>query len=45
MEWLKVTIYTSSEGIEPLTGVLYQVGVTGVEIGDDADLYGFLEND
>lgn len=44
MEWLKVTIYTSSEGIEPLTGVLYQVGVTGVEIEDEADFYDFLEN-
>ena len=39
MEWLKVTIYTSSEGIEPLTGVLYQIGVTGVEIEDEADFY------
>ena len=44
MEWLKVTIYTSSEGIEPLTGVLYQIGVTGVEIEDEADFYDFLEN-
>ena len=44
MEWLKVTIYTSSEGIEPLTGVLYQIGVTGVEIEDEAEFYDFLEN-
>lgn len=44
MEWLKVTIYTSSEGIEPLTGVLYQIGVTGFEIEDEADFYSFLEN-
>ena len=44
MEWLKVIIYTTSEGIEPLTGVLYQVGVTGVEIEDEADFYDFLEN-
>lgn len=44
MEWLKVIIYTSSDGIEPLTGVLYQIGVTGVEIEDEADFYDFLEN-
>ena len=44
MEWIKVTIYTSTEGIEPLTGVLYQIGVTGFEIEDEADFYEFLEN-
>lgn len=44
MEWIKVTIYTSSEGIEPLTGVLYQIGINGVEIEDEADFYEFLEN-
>ncbi len=44
MDWIKVTIYTSSAGIEPLTGVLYQIGVTGVEIEDEADFYDFLEN-
>lgn len=44
MDWIKVTIFTSSVGIEPLTGVLYQIGVTGVEIEDEADFYDFLEN-
>lgn len=44
MDWIKVTIFTSSAGIEPLTGVLYQIGVTGVEIEDEADFYDFLEN-
>lgn len=44
MEWIKVIIYTTSEGIEPLTGVLYQIGVTGFEIEDEADFYEFLEN-
>ncbi len=44
MEWIKITIYTSTEGIEPLTGVLYQIGVTGFEIEDEADFYEFLEN-
>lgn len=44
MEWIKVIIYTSAQGIEPLTGVLYKIGVTGVEIEDEADFYDFLEN-
>ena len=44
MEWLKVIIYTTSEGIEPLTGVLYQVGVTGVEIEDEADFSIFFSS-
>ncbi len=44
MDWIKVTIFTSSIGIEPLTGVLYRIGVTGVEIEDEADFYDFLEN-
>lgn len=44
MDWIKVTIYTSASGIEPLTGVLYQIGVTGLEIEDEDDFYEFLEN-
>lgn len=44
MDWIKVIIYTTTEGIEPLTGVLYQIGVTGFEIEDEADFYEFLEN-
>lgn len=44
MEWLEVTVYTSSAGIEPLTGRLYQLGVNGVSIEDEADFKDFLEN-
>ncbi len=44
MDWIKVTIYTSSEGIEPLSGVLYQLGINGIEIEDEADFKDFLEN-
>ncbi|MBE7044275.1 MAG: 50S ribosomal protein L11 methyltransferase [Ruminococcaceae bacterium] len=43
MDWILVTIYTSSEGIEPLSGVLYQAGITGIEIEDEADFKSFLE--
>ncbi len=44
MDWIEATIYTSSEGIEPVTGRLYQLGITGVSIEDEADFHDFLEN-
>ncbi len=44
MEWLRVTIFTSAEGIEPLTGRMYNIGITGVEIDDKKDFNDFLEN-
>lgn len=44
MNWIKVAIYTTSEGIEPLSGRLYQLGITGLEIEDEQDFKDFLEN-
>lgn len=44
MDWIEVTVYTSSAGIEPLTGRLYQLGISGVSIEDEADFLDFLEN-
>ena len=44
MDWIKVKIYTSSEGIEPLSGRLYSLGITGLEIEDEKDFLDFLEN-
>ena len=44
MDWIKVTIYTTSDGIEPVTGRLYQLGITGLEIEDEQDFKDFLEN-
>ena len=44
MDWLAVSIYTAPEGIEPLCGRLYNLGVTGVEIVDKDDFEDFLEN-
>lgn len=43
MNWVQVTIYTTSEGIEPLSGILYQQGITGIEIEDEDDFKTFLE--
>ena len=44
MDWLAVSIYTSPEGIDPLCGRLYNIGITGVEIQDKDDFEDFLEN-
>ena len=44
MDWLRVTVYTTSEGIEPVTGRMYQLGITGLEIEDEKDFKDFLEN-
>ena len=44
MDWLEVSIYTTPEGIEPLCGRLYNLGITGVEIVDKDDFEDFLEN-
>lgn len=44
MDWIRVSIYTSSEGIEPVSGRLYHLGITGLEIEDEQDFKDFLEN-
>ena len=44
MNWIQVSIYTTSKGIEPVSGRLLQLGITGIEIEDEADFKDFLEN-
>lgn len=44
MDWLQVSIFTTSEGIESVSGRLYQLGITGIEIEDEKDFKDFLEN-
>lgn len=44
MDWIKVSIFTTSEGIEPVSGRLYQLGISGLEIEDEQDFKDFLEN-
>jgi ribosomal protein L11 methyltransferase len=44
MDWLQVTIFTTSQGIEPVSGRLYQLGITGIEIEDENEFNEFLEN-
>lgn len=42
MEWTQVTVYTTTEGIEPLTAVLMESGINGIEVEDDKQLKQFL---
>lgn len=44
MDWLQLSIYTTSEGIDPVCGRLYQLGITGTEIEDYDDFRDFLDN-
>jgi len=43
MDWIQVTITTKTEGIEAVTGRLYQLGITGIEIEDENEFNEFLE--
>ena len=44
MEWLELKIDTSHAGLDAVTDMLEQQGVTGVMIDDEADFQSFLEN-
>jgi len=44
MNWIQVKIITTGEGIEPVSGMLYDLGISGVEISDKDDFKEFLEN-
>ncbi|MFD3157590.1 50S ribosomal protein L11 methyltransferase [Haloimpatiens sp. FM7330] len=37
-EWIEVTIITSSEAVEPVSGILYNTGVQGIAIQDSQDI-------
>jgi ribosomal protein L11 methyltransferase len=42
MEWLEAEITTAPEGIEPLSGLLLECGVSNLQIKDDAEFKKFL---
>ena len=44
MEWIEVFVATSQMGLEPVEGALYQCGLNGLMIHDEADFAEFLEN-
>lgn len=43
MDWIKVTVYTTNDGIEPVSGRLMQLGITGLVIEDESEFNDFLE--
>lgn len=44
MDWIKTTIMTSREGIDPVCGRLLELGISGTEICDKDDFKEFLED-
>ncbi|MBR6102802.1 MAG: 50S ribosomal protein L11 methyltransferase [Ruminococcus sp.] len=44
MNWIEIDIYTTTEGIEPLTGSLLGMGINGFVIKDPADFDEFLND-
>lgn len=43
MEWIQVSITTTPDGIDPLCGILMDIGINGFEIEDEGDFHRFLE--
>ena len=44
MDWLELNIFTTHEGIEPLSAALIGAGITGLVISDPNDITEFAEN-
>lgn len=44
MEWIEVFVSVSKTGLEPVAGILYECGLTGLMISDEADFQEFLES-
>ena len=44
MDWIEVFIETSIEGLEIVSGLLYQCGLKGLMINDPQDFAEFLED-
>lgn len=44
MDWTEVTIFTSTEGVEPVTALLDELGICGYALEDAADFAEFLES-
>lgn len=42
--WMEITVDTTSEGIEPVSGLLISFDVSGIVIEDEADFQEFLRN-
>ena len=43
MEWIEAKIFTTTEGIEPLSAMLLESGINGFQVEDDNELKEFLQ--
>lgn len=43
MDWIKVTIFTTNAGIEPVSGRMLQLGITGYAVEDETEFKDFME--
>ena len=43
MDWIEIIISTSGEGVEPLSGLVIDSGISGLVVDDPADIQGLLE--
>ncbi len=44
MDWIEITVLTTSAGIDAVCARLYDLGITGAQIEDEEDFKDFLEN-
>ena len=44
MDWIEVTIFTTTAGIEPVADVLEDLGIEGYVLEDAADFEEFLQD-
>ena len=43
MDWTKLTIYTTQNGIEPVLGLLLNFGIDSTQVSDESEFNSFLE--
>ena len=44
MDWIEVAVKTTTEGIEPVSGILIMNGISGYAVEDSADFEEFLRD-
>ena len=44
MEWIKLTIYTTTDGIDTICDKLYDIGFCNTQIEDESEFFEFLED-
>ena len=44
MQWLELKVDTTPAGIDPVSELVENLGITGIVIDDEGDFHDFLEN-